>query len=698
MQTFRKNFVCLGALMASLCAPVYATVNITLIKPSVASPQPIGTVITYTITATDTAANPVAFQFNVTAPGGTSMVVYDFNTGSGSSGTWTSQPMVWWPSLCTEQTQSTGVVALTCQPVEGTYEIEVTAKDFKTGQSSTKKAGFTINPIVTGTTPVVQATANPLVALFGAPACPVGSAMRVYFQEASKAVPAVTTNWVNCLASKTMNFEVAGMYPQTSYHMFAQTETGGAITKGPTMAFTTGAVPAGVQTPTIQVNVPAGTKTDTAYPYLLLNPHQYGGGPVYPNMATDLAGNIMWYYNRTPPQNLVMGRPLQNGTFLTIQSGQSWNPASGDKALLVQIDLAGNTIRETNTGIIQQQLLALGATDGGPCNTIASPAPVGSACLDDFHHDAIQTLPNGDTAVLVDIEKIFPPGTQGNTSGLPVDIIGDMVVVLDSNFQVIWYWDTFDPAGGGQGYPLMPITRTAILNETCGAGQDGCPPGFLLGTGIAPLANDWMHCNSIYYWPQDQSGVAGQLIVSSRNQDLIMKVDYENGGGTGDVLWIMGLGGNFAFNNIYNDPYPWFSGQHEVGIENNGALPMSMFDNGNTRTSAPPLGLGVNCGPYDCNSRGMALNFTESNLTVTPALSVDLGVLAFSGGNAELLADGNYYFMAATVLVSLSTEDSFALEILPTPASGLASVVLNVQTTESYRGWQLVSLYNPPIT
>ena len=37
---------------------------------------------------------------------------------------------------------------------------------------------------------------------------------------------------------------------------------------------------------------------------------------------------------------------------------------------------------------VQQQLLALGATDGGPCDTIPKPAPIGSACLDTFHHDA----------------------------------------------------------------------------------------------------------------------------------------------------------------------------------------------------------------------------------------------------------------------------------------------------------------------
>jgi hypothetical protein len=212
------------------------------------------------------------------------------------------------------------------------------------------------------------------------------------------------------------------------------------------------------------------------------------------------------------------------------------------------------------------------------------------------------------------------------------------------------------------------------------------------------LGKDWLHGNSIYYWPHDQAGVAGDLIWSSRAQDWVMKIDYQNGSGTGDILWRMGPDGDFTFNNFTNDRWPWFSGQHEVAMENNGAGPLSLFDNGNTRVAAPPLGLGTQCGPSDCNSRGMALTVSESAMTVTPVLSVDLGVLAFSGGNAELLSDGNYYFQAATVLVSVNNEDSFAIEILPTPGTITGSQVLNIRTTESYRGWQMTSLYAPPIS
>jgi hypothetical protein len=37
-----------------------------------------------------------------------------------------------------------------------------------------------------------------------------------------------------------------------------------------------------------------------------------------------------------------------------------------------------------------------------------------------------------------------------------------------------------------------------VLGKTCAANQSGCPQGFLLGDGIAPLAKDWLHANSVY--------------------------------------------------------------------------------------------------------------------------------------------------------------------------------------------------------
>ncbi len=662
------KYVFVSALLGGLSAPAFATLTFLTIKPSRQSPQPIGTAITWIVTATDTNPGPLTFQFSVAPPGGSQAMVVDFNIGTLNSGTWTSLPFAWVP---------TGI--------EGTYKIQVVIKDFKSGESASKTVTYQVNSLVTGSAPVVVPTTNPLVALFSAPSCNTGSSMRVQFQPQSKTTPGTITNWANCHPPNTMTFEIAGMYPSTTYQMFSQTVTLGKIVNGPTITFTTGAVPHNVPIPPLSVLVPPGPQTDTVDGIILHNLIQLGQGTHYPDIATDLSGNLLWYfYSSDVTHTNIITRPLPNGNLLTIQNGPAWNPVTQQQQLLRQIDFAGNVIRETNTGVVQQELLALGATDGGPCSGFTSPPPVGTACLGSFHHDAIQTLPNGYTAVIADVEKIFPPGTQGDTTGLPVDVIGDMILVLDKNWQVVWYFDTFQHASGP---PQLNINRAAVLGETCVTNQLGCPPVLLVTSGISPKATDWLHANSLYYSPQD-----GNIIWSSRHQDWIMKVAYRNGTGTANILWRMGLNGDFAFNNIYNDPYPWFSHQHDAGIENGGTGVMTIFDNGNTRVAPPPVGLGSG------NSRGMALTVNESGLQVTPVLSSDLGVYSIAMGSAQLLYNGNYFFQPAYVLINLNLVNSYGIEIFPTAGTATGTQVLNLLAPESYRAWQMSSFYAVPTT
>jgi len=696
-----KTLICLSvAMLYTLCVPAFATVAIVSFTPTHKSPQPIGKTITWTATATDSGAGPVTFQFNILAPnGGPFALVKDFNVGTLSGGAWTSQPFVWVP---------TGI--------EGPYQIQVVIKDFQSGETTSKTVPFTVSPVVSGSGPVIVKTDNPLVVLFSVPSCAAGSTIRTVFQEQSSSPPPqIVTNWVGCHPPATVTFEIAGMLANTPYSLYAQTKTGTKVTNGSTVSFKTGALPDTVPFPKFTVKIPAsGPPSDTSNPVILHNMIQFGGEPNYPDVATDLAGNIIWYYY---PDDLtngnVLGRPLQGGGVLTMQDDVSWDPTVTKEQLLRQIDLAGNVVRETNMGIIQQQLLAMGAVDGGPCSAIPIPAPVGSACAGAFHHDAIQTLPNGWTAVLLDNEKIFPAGTQGDTSGLPVDVVGDMIVVLDTNWQVKWYWDVFDPSHGGNGYSKLPVSRTAVLAETCGTNTSGCPPIFLLSPGdIAPLAHDWLHANTLYYWPKSggAGNAAGDIVWSSRHQDWVMKIDYQDGNGTGDIDWRMGPSGDFTFQNAYNDPWPWFSHQHDAGIENGGAGPMTLFDNGNTRVSLPTAstggvpGLGTACTPNDCDSRGMAINFDEAERTVSVSpggVSVDLGTFSTAMGSAQLLSNGNYFFENPIVFINLNTSDGYSMEVGPTPAvpqQGPANVILNLVGPEHYRGWQMPSLYFPPTT
>jgi arylsulfate sulfotransferase len=670
MQMLTKGSLCLIGLLGCLSIPAAATVRVTAFTPSAASPQPIGTAISWTVNATDTNPGPLAFQFNIETPGGTSFaLIKDFNNGA-------KKKTVWVPPAAFNWTP-TGV--------EGTYKIQVVVEDFTSGEMAKKTVVFKVTPLATAGMPVVVATGNPLVALFDNPPCPVGSTVRVSFAPQSGTSPGFNTPYANCTGTTTNTFEIAGMYANTAYNMFAQVVTGGTPVNGPPVAFTTGVPPSKIPFPTFTTLIGPGPNTDTIDSVVLHGSVTLGGGELYPEVATDLSNNVLWYSYSGGATGLLT-RPLANGTTLAIESGPAWNGLTGDAQLLRQRDLAGNIVHETNTGILQQLLPKIGAVDAGPCTTIPSPAPQGSACLGAFHHDAIQSLANGYTAVLGDIEKIFPPNTQGDPSTLPVDIIGDIIIVLDTNWQPVWYFDTFDHiTGTGQ----LDITRAAIGGNTCIVNEGGCPPIFLLSSGIAPKAHDWLHANSMYYSP-----VTHDIIWSSRHQDWIMRIDYQDGNGTGDLLWRMGLDGDFTFNNTNGDPYPWFSHQHEVAMENNGAGPMSLYDNGNTRISA--LG-SSGCKPNDCNSRGMVLTVDETNLIVTPVLSQDLGRFSEALGSAQLLSNGNYFFESGFVIATANSNISFSIEIQPTTGVN-GNKVLNIKGPEAYRGWQMPDMYTPPIS
>ena len=124
-----------------------------------------------------------------------------------------------------------------------------------------------------------------------------------------------------------------------------------------------------------------------------------------------------------------------------------------------------------------------------------------------------------------------------------------------------------------------------------------------------------------------------------------------------------------------------------MGIENSGAGPLTLFDNGNTRVSPPPLGVGSG------NSRCMELTFDETNMTVTPQIpAIDVGVFSSAMGSAQLLSDNNLYCLAAIVFVNASHANSYSIEFAG------ATQVLNIEGQQGYRGWQMPSLYDPPIT
>src|SRR5205823_4964076 len=124
----------------------------------------------------------------------------------------------------------------------------------------------------------------------------------------------------------------------------------------PPRTFTTGSLPSTLWFPTVTVPVSPRPQSDQNAPVLLhmLTPAVHS----VPNpVATDLAGNVLWYY-APPPSDLTAVWPVSivpGGTVLLL--GRDRSHSRGEDVLR-EIDLAGHPLRETNIGALNAQLAA----------------------------------------------------------------------------------------------------------------------------------------------------------------------------------------------------------------------------------------------------------------------------------------------------------------------------------------------------
>lgn len=610
-----------AAIAFGLCAfNAAATPVVTSLTPSPVGAHPVGTTITWTAAASDADSGALWYRFSVGPHNGTLRVAKDYS-----------------PSTSFEWT-----------PVqnEGQFDIEVSAENSVTkNKSGTCLAGnaciqaYTVTSRVSGA-PLVTATRNSLVALYSAPACPAGSGMRVRFRPATPVYRSdnydQTTPTRPC-NGMSMNFYIAGMRANTTYVIRHDLFSGPRVITGPSLTFTTGNVP--FTLPHFTVVNPPQLPTSLTNSILLQSVTHTNF-----ELATDVYGNPVWYFLFPTVTREYITFPVSGGGvfYIVINS-----PQGRTQQFLRQIDLAGNVVLETNAAAISDRLVAKGQQ------------PISA-----FHHDA-RYMPNGDILLLGSVERLFTDGTQGSSVTHPVDVQGDMILVLDPNFNVVWTWNSFDH---------LNVKRAAVLGETCQNSAANCPTLFLAQTG-----NDWTHGNAVQLLSD------GNILYSSRHQDFVYKIDYRNGSGTGNLIWTMGNGGDFTISP--NNPSLWFSHQHDPDFQFGGTRVMSVFDNGNTRIRRAGTG----------NSRGQVYNVDEAHKSVTLPVNVDLGVYSVALGMAQPLPNGNYHFDAGEVPSVNTGADAF--EYAP---SGTLVYHMQIRPTNSstnlneYRSFRMRDLYTAP--
>ena len=436
---------------------------------------------------------------------------------------------------------------------------------------------------------------------------------------------------------------VAGMRASTTYHMQAAITFANGITVTDTdHTFTTGAVPANMALNATTVTA-AGMTPQSGVE--LLNPL---AGKPSGVIITDLSGNPLWTYSNpgNPALNFIDGvKFLPNGNFL-MTIGPSNNilltGALSANAIneIREVNLAGDTVREISITDLNDRLASATCAE---CNVK----------LDVFHHD-VDALPNGHWLVLASTRMNLSGSTQPALTNLPAStVLGDVIVDLDENLQPVWAWNEFNHVDPNRHPYLFP---------------------------------DWTHTNAVLYSKDD-----GNLIVSMRHQNWVVKVKYADGTGDGSILWRLGEGGDLTLKGG-NDPTDWAYAQHDptfFSAATAGVLSVGLMDNGDDRQ----LPGGVVCGdpgsPACFYTTIPVFQIDESAKTATLIFHQILPptLYSFFGGSTDLLANGDVHYalcgLGANSAIYEVTQQS-------TPQTVWS---MQVQGTNTYRASRLPSLY-----
>ena len=252
---------------------------------------------------------------------------------------------------------------------------------------------------------------------------------------------------------------------------------------------------------------------------------------------------------------------------------------------LREFNLAGDTMREITPAQVNQALIDKGME------------PV----ADNFHHDAIM-LPNGHLVILTSYTK--------NIDG--TDFLGDGVVDLDEDLSPVWEWSSFDHLDTGRQVISGP--------------------------------EDWTHGNAVVYSPADRN-----LLVSLRHQSWVLKIDYQDGVGTGNVLWRLGRDGDFTLSE--GAPEKWQYAQHYPFIVDDQMVfyRLAMFDNGVARVMDDSGTLCGDSGAPACYSRAVIFQIDEAMQTASVAWEDVFPFFASIIGSIQVFDNGNVVWDAGII-------------------------------------------------
>ena len=486
----------------------------------------------------------------------------------------------------------------------------------------------------------VSATDNPQVALYTL-TLPFPGSMTVSFGPTTS-YGLKTWSQSTTESGGQVSIFVAGMQGNSTYHMQASVQfTNGISANDVDHTFTTQPVPPSMK-PNLTATTTAGMTPQSGIELLNMLSGSPSGIAI-----TDLAGNVLWTY-ATPgiSSNYIQGvKLLPDGDFLMAIGPNSGDPLSsvptGTISEIREVNLAGDTVKEITLDDLNSLLATATCAE---CKVT----------LDTFHHD-VTPLPNGHWLVLANtLMNLSNTTTPPLTNAPPTTVLGDVIIDLDENLQPVWVWNAFnhlDPNHHPWNWP------------------------------------DWTHTNAILYSQDD-----GNLIVSMRHENFVYKLDYNNGTGTGAVIWRLGEGGNFTLKNGV-DPTDWQYAQHAPSYfspNTSGVFALGMMDNGDDRVFPGNVTCGTTNNPPCTYSTIPVFSIDESAMTATLVFHQILPANLYNnfGGNAEQLANSNIEYD----LCGLAGTSSKVFEV--TPQSTPQTVwTMAVTGTYFYRAFRMPSFY-----
>ncbi len=448
-------------------------------------------------------------------------------------------------------------------------------------------------------------------------------------------------------ASQTML--VAGMSAPATYHMRGDlTFPGGIVYHDADKTFATTPEittinPAPVVTQTSGLSPQPGIELVNLIDGVVLGYNLDGTNNYGLPLPGDASTNDYWNPVQLMPNGHLLGIASSLPVGVTVKAGST--------AAAYEMLLDGTIVRELTLSTLQSNLAASGYRDS------EGNVPV----LQEMHHDIVVNPNNGHWIFLTNADRVYA-SVEGETGSQTV--LGDIVMDVDpnNNFAVDWVWNEFDH---------LDINRH--------------PYGY----------PDWTHSNAVVYVPGDHN-----ILVSSRHQSWVMKVDYEDGAGDGTLLWRLGYQGDFTLENG-TDPTDWQYAQHGPSFttaSTSGVFGLTLMDNGDDRVFPSGVTCSTSGGTPPCfYSRAPVFTIDENAMTARLDAVMPNENYSFFGGNAEQLGNGDEHVDYCDAAQPNSVTSAVVDEFTPDESPTLVWSMTLANTFSAYRSKRLTSFY-PGVT